>query len=150
MTTPNQFLPSKYDNYVTMELPVSAQNESFARLAVAAFAAQLNPTMDELADIKTAIGESITNCCIHAYPNGSGKMKLTFIISEKTLYIIVTDWGVGISNLQQAMQPLFTTRPDIKRSGMGFSFMEAFMDNLMVESEVGKGTTVYMNKAIIH
>jgi stage II sporulation protein AB (anti-sigma F factor) len=131
-----------------MDFPVSAQNEAFARMAVANFASQLNPTMDELSDIKKAIKEAIVNCAIHAYPNGFGKIKLTLIIAKKTLYIILTDWGVGISDLKQAMQPLFTTRPDIQRSGMGFSFMEAFMDRLMVESEVGKGTTVYMSKTI--
>ena len=144
----NQFLPARYDNCVVMELPVSARNEAFVSIAVAGFAMQLNPTMEEIADIKRAVKEAVVNCVIHAYPNGSGNMKISLIISGKTLYIVVADLGVGISDLKQAIQPLFTTRPDLKRSGMGFSFMEAFMDRFMVESTVGKGTKVYMSKTI--
>ena len=145
----NSFLPSRYDNYVVFDIPSLSKNESFARLTVAAFVSQLDPTIEEISDIKQAISEAVTNCCIHAYPDSVGLIRINLVIAEQTLYITVTDYGVGISDLKQAMQPLFTTRPDLERSGMGFSFMESFMDRLIVTSGVGNGTTVCMSKTII-
>lgn len=140
-----------------------SDNEGFARVAVSAFVAHLNPTLEELADIKTAVSEAVTNSIIHGYENlygyggakgqpadrahvNPGKVKVHCILEEDMLHIQVTDNGKGIGNVEQAMEPLFTTKPELERSGMGFAFMEAFMDDLEVESELGKGTTVRMKK----
>ena len=123
-------------------------NESFARVAVAAFLTQLNPTVEEVSDVKTAISEAVTNCIIHGYENEIKKIYIRCEINAHTFYVSVRDEGKGIEDVKQAMEPLFTTRPELDRSGMGFSFMEAFMDFLEVESEVGKGTTVKMAKTI--
>ena len=118
-------------------------NEGFARVAVAAFMTQLNPTVEEVADVKTAISEAVTNAVIHGYEN-----EIRCNIKEQTLYIEVEDRGRGIADVQKAMEPLFTTKPEMDRSGMGFSFMEAFMDHICVESVEGEGTTVRMQKTI--
>jgi len=125
-----------------------SDNEGFARVAVAAFVAHLNPTLEELADIKTAVSEAVTNCIIHGYPEGIGKIELKCRLEASVLHIEVTDTGKGIDNIEQAMEPLFTTKPELERSGMGFAFMEAFMDDLEVESTPGEGTTVRMVKKI--
>lgn len=137
-------------NEILVQFGSDSRNESFARMVVAAFVSQLDPTMEELADIKTAVSEAVTNSIIHGYQNGQGKISIRCKIEDFTIYIEVEDHGVGIENIKQAMEPLYTSRPDLERSGMGFSFMEAFMDVLKVESEVNKGTIVYMEKTIQH
>lgn len=125
-----------------------SENEGFARMAVAAFVSYLNPTVDELADIKTAVSEAVTNCIIHGYEQREGKILLECAICERTLHVAVTDEGCGIRDIKKAMEPMFTTKPELERSGMGFSFMEAFMDDVEVESTPGKGTTVVMSRQI--
>ena len=117
-------------------------------MAVAAFCTQLNPTLEEVADIKTAVSEAITNSIIHGYDNQVKKIRIECRTEEKTLYVTVSDEGRGIPDVQKAMEPMFTTRPELDRSGMGFAFMEAFMDEIQVESQVGKGTVVRMKKTI--
>ena len=123
-----------------------SSNESFARVAVAAFTTQLNPTLEEVADIKTAVSEAITNAIIHGYDNQVKKIRIRCRVSDWTLYVEVED--KGIADVKKAMEPMYTTRPDLDRSGMGFAFMEAFMDQVEVESEVGVGTIVRMKKTI--
>lgn len=140
-------------------------NESFARTAVAAFIAQQNPTLEELADIKTAVSEAVTNAIIHGYENfygygrhgevkpafwviHPGKVRMKCVLEKSVLSVTITDYGKGIEDLDKAMEPLFTTRPELERSGMGFAFMEAFMDELEVESVPGKGTVVHMKKKL--
>ena len=109
---------------------------------------QLNPTLEEVSDVKTAVSEAVTNAIIHGYENHVNKIKIFAGIEGKTLRLEITDRGMGIPDVKQAMEPLFTTKPELERSGMGFSFMEAFMDEVIVESEPGKGTTVRMKKVI--
>ena len=135
-------------NEMKLEFDSRPCNESFARVAVAAFMTQLNPTLEEVADVKTALSEAVTNAIVHGYENQVRKIYIECCIKGQTLMVKVTDLGVGIENVEQAMQPLYTTKPDEERSGMGFAFMEAFMDELSVESEPGKGTTVSMQKRI--
>ncbi len=137
-------------NEIYIEFDSNSKNESFARMVVAAFVSQLDPTIEELADIKTAVSEAVTNSIIHGYQNEPGKIVMKCRLEGQTIYIEVIDKGIGIENIKQAMEPLYTSRPDLERSGMGFSFMEAFMDSLKVESEVKKGTIVYMEKTIRH
>ena len=136
------------ENYVTLEFLSRSSNEGFARLAAAAFAAQLDPTLDELGDIKTAVSEAVTNAIVHAYPNQLGKivMKLR-LLENQTLEWVIRDWGCGMEDVEQARQPLFTTGGE-ERSGMGFTIMESFMNQLAVKSAPGKGTTVTMRKRI--
>lgn len=138
----------KYTNQVSLVFPSRSANESFARSAAAAFAAQLDPTLDELGDVKTAVSEAVTNAIVHAYPDRLGKivMKLRFRAGNE-LEIVVKDWGVGIADVEQARTPLFTTGSE-ERSGMGFTIMESFMDTLRVRSTPGKGTTVTMRRQI--
>ena len=135
-------------NYIKLEFPSKSVNESYARSAVAAFAAQLDPTLEELGDIRTAVSEAVTNAIVHAYPNDIGiiKMKLR-IVDEDKLEITVMDKGRGIPDLRQAMEPLYTTGGE-ERSGMGFAIMESFTDKLKVRSAPGKGTTVTMLRRI--
>ena len=121
-------------------------NEGFARIAVAAFITQLNPTLEELADIKTAVSEAVTNSIIHGYDGNDGEIIMHSWIEERMVYVEIIDFGLGIADIEKAMEPMFTTRADMDRSGMGFAFMEAFMDDLKVESEVNKGTRVLMKK----
>lgn len=123
-------------------------NEGFARVAVAAFLTQLNPTLEEVSDVKTAVSEAVTNAIIHGYEKEIKKIWIRCSLQEQTLYIEVEDKGKGIENVEKAMEPLFTTKPELERSGMGFSFMEAFMDQIQVESQPGKGTIVKMQKTI--
>ncbi|MCI8625354.1 MAG: anti-sigma F factor [Lachnospiraceae bacterium] len=134
----------------SMELRIgsSSENESLARICVAAFAARLDPTLEEIADIKTAVSEAVTNCILHGYEEGEGDIYIRCKIEEKRLYVEVEDKGVGIADIRQAMEPLFTTKPELERSGMGFAFMEAFMDELSVISSPGAGTKVSMEKEI--
>lgn len=123
-------------------------NEGFARTAAACFAAQLDPTLDEVNDIKTAVSEAVTNCIVHAYPNTLGKVSIKLrLFSDNAMEIIIRDWGVGISDVEKAREPLFTTG-DAARSGMGFTIMESFMDTLKVRSIPGKGTTITMRKRV--
>ena len=138
----------RMENYVTLEFLSRSSNEGFARVAAAGFAAQLDPTLDELGDIKTAVSEAVTNAIVHGYPDQLGKivMKLK-LLENNTLEITVRDWGKGIEDMQQARQPLFTTGGE-ERSGMGFTIMESFMDRLTVKSTSGRGTTVTMRRRI--
>ena len=138
----------RMENYVTLEFLSRSSNEGFARAAAAGFAAQLDPTLDELGDIKTAVSEAVTNAIVHGYPDQLGKivMKLK-LLENNTLEITVRDWGKGIEDIQQARQPLFTTGGE-ERSGMGFTIMESFMDRLTVKSTPGRGTTVTMRRRI--
>ena len=136
------------NNQMTIIFDSCSCNEGFARVAVAAFCTQLNPTLEEVADIKTAVSEAITNSIIHGYDNQVKKIRIECRTEDKTLYVTVSDEGRGIPDIEKAMEPMFTTRPELDRSGMGFAFMEAFMDDIQVESEVGKGTIVRMKKTI--
>lgn len=136
------------ENYMVMEFLSRSSNESFARTAVAAFTAQLDPTLDELGDIKTAVSEAVTNAIVHGYPDTLGKIVVKVRILEKnTLEISVRDWGCGIENIDKAREPMFTTGGE-ERSGMGFTIMESFTDRMRVKSVVGRGTTVVMQKRI--
>ena len=133
-----------------MELIFDSQsvNEGFARVSVAAFMTQLNPTLEEVADVKTAVSEAVTNAIIHGYEKEIDKIRIRCRLKEQVIYIEIEDYGKGIENVEQAMQPLFTSKPELERSGMGFSFMEAFMDEISVESKLGQGTIVKMQKEI--
>ncbi|WP_455716309.1 anti-sigma F factor [Anaerosporobacter sp.] len=135
-------------NAMSLEFDSKSENESFARIVVAAFAAQLNPTIEEIADIKTAVSEAVTNSIIHGYDGSEGKITLTCAIEGNKITVIVKDKGKGIPDIKQAMEPLYTTKPEMERSGMGFAFMEAFMDDLEVVSALNEGTTVTMTKTI--
>ena len=136
------------ENYMAMEFLSRSSNESFARTAVATFAAQLDPTLDEIGDIKTAVSEAVTNSIVHGYPNTLGKIVVKVRILEKnTLEISVRDWGCGIENIDKAREPMFTTGGE-ERSGMGFTIMESFTDRMRVKSKLGHGTTVVMQKRI--
>ena len=135
-------------NYIKLEFPSKSCNEAFARTAAAAFAAQLDPTLEELGDIKTAVSEAVTNAIVHGYPDTLGRIAMRLrIIKGNTLEISIRDWGKGIADVQQAMTPLFTTGGE-DRSGMGFTIMGSFMDKLRVRSSPGKGTTVVMQRFI--
>lgn len=125
-----------------------SSNESFARVTVAAFMTSLNPTIEEVADVKTAVSEAVTNAIIHGYEQEIHNIYIRCKTQGNTLYLEIEDKGKGIEDVKKAMEPLFTTEPELERSGMGFSFMEAFMDELTVTSEVGKGTIVKMSKII--
>ena len=135
-----------YENMMKIEFASKSQNEGFARVAVAAFASQLDPTIEEITDIKTAVSEAVTNAIIHGYENKEGIVKIEGHIKDNELTIIVQDEGIGIENVELAMQPLYTSRPDLERSGMGFTVIETFMDSLKVESEKNKGTRIIMKK----
>ena len=138
----------KPNNYIALEFLSRSANEGFARTAVAAFAAQLDPTLEELGDIKTAVSEAVTNAIVHAYPDTLGKISLRASIFDGTLLeIVVRDKGCGIADIARARQPLYTTGGE-ERSGMGFTIMESFMDSLVVRSEPGKGTVVTMKRKI--
>lgn len=141
-------LKSKADNSMEMIFDAKSENESFARVAAAAFFTRLDPTVEEIADIKTAVSEAVTNCIVHGYDGCEGKITLKCSIDGQIITIEVHDDGVGIDNIGQALQPLYTTKPEQERSGMGFSFMEAFMDELHVMSGKSGGTTVVMKKKI--
>jgi len=135
------------DNKISIKLMSKSENEGFARVAVAAFVSQLDPTVEELTDVKTAVSEAVTNSIIHGYENKKeGIIKIEASISENEITIIIEDYGKGIKDIKQAMEPLYTSKPELERSGMGFTVMETFMDNLEVFSEYGKGTKVVMKK----
>lgn len=142
----------KYSQVTSNEMAIvfdsCSENEGFARMVIAAFITSLDPTLEELADIKTAVSEAVTNCVIHGYNSGPGKISMKCRIENRAVTIEVADTGVGIENIEKAMEPLFTTKPELERSGMGFAFMEAFMDSLSVESTPGYGTKIVMEKVI--
>lgn len=135
-------------NEMKLEFDSRSANEAFARVTVASFMTQLNPTLEEVSDVKTAVSEAVTNAIIHGYENHVNKIQIVAGIEGKTLRLEISDRGIGIPDVKKAMEPLFTTKPELERSGMGFAFMEAFMDEITVESEPGKGTTVRMRKDI--
>ena len=138
----------KFENYMVLEFPSKSCNEAFARSAVACFAAQMDPTMDELGDIRMAVSEAVTNCIVHAYPNEIGTVSLRCrILKDNVLDIVVKDRGVGIADIEQARRPAFTTG-GAERSGMGFTIMESFMTRLEITSKPGKGTTVHMRRKL--
>lgn len=138
----------KFENYMVLEFPSKSCNEAFARSAVACFAAQMDPTMDELGDIRTAVSEAVTNCIVHAYPNEIGTIVLRCrILKDNVLDIVVKDRGVGIADIEQARRPAFTTG-GAERSGMGFTIIESFMTRLEITSKPGKGTTVHMRRKL--
>lgn len=135
-------------NYIKIEFPSYSSNEAFARASVAAFASQLDPTLEELGDIKTAVSEAVTNAIVHAYPDTIGKISMRLrILSGNVLEVSVRDWGKGISDVEQAMTPLYSTGGE-ERSGMGFTIMGSFMDKLKVRSAPGKGTAVTMQRFV--
>ena len=138
----------KFDNSMILEFPSRSCNESFARSAVACFAAQMDPTLEELGDIRTAVSEAVTNCIVHAYPNDYGMITLRCrILKDNVLDIVIKDKGIGIDNLEQARRPMFTTGGS-DRSGMGFTIMESFMTAFEVTSAPGKGTTIHMRRKL--
>ncbi len=133
-------------NRIKIEFSSKSQNEGFARVAVAAFASQLDPTIEEITDVKTAVSEAVTNSIIHGYDNEDEMITIEASIHGNELTVIVKDNGKGIDNLELAMQPLYTSRPDLERSGMGFTVMDTFMDSLEVKSDKGRGTSISMKK----
>ena len=138
----------KFENYMILEFPSKSSNEAFARSAVACFAAQMDPTMEELGDIRTAVSEAVTNCIVHAYPDALGMITLRCrILKDHVLDIVIKDRGIGIEDLEQAKKPMFTTG-GADRSGMGFTIMESFMTSFSVTSEPGKGTSVHMRRKL--
>lgn len=138
----------KFDNYMILEFPSKSTNEAFARSAVACFAAQLDPTLEELGDIRTAVSEAVTNCIVHAYPDALGTIMLRCrILKDHTLDIVIKDKGVGIEDLELAQKPMYTTG-GADRSGMGFTIMENFMTTFEVTSAPGKGTTIHMRRKL--
>ena len=138
----------KFDNYMILEFPSKSTNEAFARSAVACFAAQMDPTLEELGDIRTAVSEAVTNCIVHAYPDSYGMITLRCrVLKDHILDIVIKDKGVGIADIEQARRPMFTTG-NSDRSGMGFTIMESFMTSLEITSEKGKGTTVHMRRRL--
>ena len=141
-------MKSLYENEMKLEFLSKSNNEAFARVTVAAFAAQLDPTIEELADIKTAVSEAVTNSIIHGYENTEGIIKIVARIFANTISIEISDIGKGIENIELAKQPLYTSKGDLERSGMGFTIMESFMDEMQVESVLGLGTKVTMKKLI--
>lgn len=136
------------DNQMRLQFASLSQNEGFARSCAAAFATQMNPTIEELSDIRTAVSEAVTNAIIHGYENGSGTVRLDCTIDGDLFTAVVHDDGVGIGDIEQARQPFYTSRPELERSGMGFTVMEAFMEEVVVESAAGSGTTVTLKKRI--
>ena len=141
-------MKEEFKNEMKIEFISKSSNEAFARVAVAAFASQLDPTIEELADIKTAVSEAVTNCIIHGYENKQGIVKIVGRLKENEIILEISDNGKGIENIDIAKEPLYTTKPNLERSGMGFTIMESFMDSMEVESIVGLGTKVTMSKTI--
>ncbi len=135
-------------NEMQLIFDAKSVNEGFARVAVTAFLADLNPTLDEIADVKTAVSEAVTNAIIHGYQSGEGKVFLTCVIKGNEVEVTVEDKGEGIADVEKAREPFYTTKPELERSGMGFAFMEAFMEEVEVYSSGGEGTKVIMRKHI--
>lgn len=139
----------QYDNKMKIEFSAKSNNEAFARVAVAAFVSQLDPLIEDISDIKTAVSEAVTNAIIHGYDGIlNGIIYLSCNLIEDNVYIEVSDKGKGIDNIEQARQPLYTSKPEMERSGMGFTVMETFMDEINIVSELGKGTTIKMKKCL--
>ncbi len=141
-------MKTKYDNEMNLEILSKSCNEAFARIAVAAFVSGLDPTIEEISDIKTAVSEAVTNSIIHGYENSEGIIKINCKIDKRKIIIEISDTGKGIENIEIAKEPLYTTKPELERSGMGFTIMESFMDELKIESILGLGTKVTMMKTI--
>ena len=141
-------MKDKFDNEMKLEFISKSSNEAFARVAVAAFAAQLDPTIEELADIKTAVSEAVTNSIIHGYEDKQGLIKIMCRLVDNKITIEISDKGKGIEDIEAAKEPLYTTKPNLERSGMGFTIMENFMDSMEIESILGLGTKVTMTKTI--
>lgn len=141
-------MKEQVENEMKLEFISKSSNEAFARITVAAFASQLDPTIEELADIKTAVSEAVTNCIIHGYESKQGIVKLKAKLQDHEITIQISDQGKGIENVDIAKEPLYTTKPNLERSGMGFTIMESFMDSLEVESIIGVGTKITMTKKI--
>lgn len=141
-------MKEEYKNEMKLEFISKSANEAFARIAVAAFASQLDPTIEELSDIKTAVSEAVTNSIIHGYENQPGIVKISGKLKENEIILEISDTGKGIENIVEAKEPLYTTKPNLERSGMGFTIMESFMDSMKVESIVGLGTKITMRKTI--
>ena len=137
-----------FNNEMKLEFISKSSNEAFARIAVAAFASQLDPTIEELADIKTAVSEAVTNSIIHGYDKKQGVVKISAWLKNNEIIIEISDKGKGIENIEQAKEPLYTTKPNLEKSGMGFTIMESFMDKMNVESVIGLGTKITMSKII--
>lgn len=136
-------------NFMTLQFAARSENESFARVAVAAFISQLDPTMDELSDLKTVVSEAVTNCIIHGYNNDpAGVVTIRVSVVEDMITLVIEDEGQGIDDLELAQQPLYTSKPELERSGMGFTIMENFMDEFEVTSELNGGTVIQMKKRI--
>lgn len=136
----------KFDNEMKLEIPSKSQNEAFARAVVGAFASQLDPTVEEISDIRTAVSEAVTNAIIHGYENTQGNIIIKARLKDNVLEVEIIDYGKGIEDIAAARQPLYTTKPELERSGMGFTVMENFMDIVEVYSEPGKGTRIVMIK----
>ena len=141
-------MKEKFENEMKLEFISKSSNEAFARVAVAAFAAQLDPTIEELADIKTAVSEAVTNSIIHGYEDKQGIIKIVCKLKENEIIIEISDTGKGIEDIEAAKEPLYTTKPNLERSGMGFTIMESFMDSMEIESIIGLGTKVTISKKI--
>ena len=141
-------MKSLYENEMKLEFLSNSSNEAFARISVAAFASQLDPTIEEMADIKTAVSEAVTNCIVHGYENTCGIVKVVCKIFANSIEIEISDTGKGIENVELARKPLYTSKPNLERSGMGFTIMESFMDEVNVDSVLGLGTKVTMKKII--
>lgn len=133
---------------IHLEFNSESENEGIARVLAATYMMKFDPTMEEMADVKTAVSEAVTNCIVHGYEDDKGKICMDISNAGNTLKIIIEDFGVGIPDVKQAMEPMYTTKPDEERTGMGFSFMEAFMDKIEVTSKSGKGTKVIMEKKV--
>lgn len=134
------------DNYMELRLPAESKNEAFARNVIAAFCVELNPTVDEIDDVKTVVSEAVTNCIVHAYAGGEGEILLRAVLSGDTLHMEIEDFGVGIADLGKAMEPYYTSRPDEERSGMGFAIMRSFTDGMEVISKPTGGVLVTLDK----
>ena len=141
-------MKSKYDNEMELKFISKSNNEAFARVTVAAFVAQLDPTIEELSDIKTAVSEAVTNCIVHAYENTEGSIKIKATLLKNVVEIEISDNGRGIEDIELARKPLYTTKGNLERSGMGFTIMESFMDEVEIHSVVGIGTKIVMKKEI--
>lgn len=137
-------------NKIEIKFKSLPENEAFARTCVSAFCLQLNPTLDEIGDIKTAVSEAVTNCVVHAYPDKVGEIIMELVREQDRIHIAIKDTGVGIENIEKALTPFYTTKPDEERSGMGFTVMDSFMDSLEVKHNGAKGLIVEMSKRIVH
>lgn len=134
------------DNYLKLQFPSRSENESLARVAVASFVTQLDPTMEELTELKTAVSEAVTNAIIHGYEEQAGEVYVECALYGRTVRIVIEDKGIGIVDIDEARQPMYTSRPELERSGMGMTIMESFVDHMEIESRIGSGTRVTLVK----